>query len=92
MQSWHSIDLGDPRFEHQVVRRLKMAWFSAHAAAGSNWGFAIFKSLPPENSLYFPPSTLSLALEFGAKPCLEPAKAMLTLYQGDVRSWDVIFP
>lgn len=92
MNSWHRLDLGDPRLESPLTSRIRTAWFPAHAAAGSSWAFAIFRTVPPENFAYFPPNTGEFALQFGAQPCARPTRGDLSLFLGDVRALDLIFP
>lgn len=90
MSQWSRIIL--PARETEAMdTATKLAWVRARAAAGNDPAFAAFRTMPPDNELYFSPAAEEFALGLGARSCAPPMRANVGLCNSDHRAWDLCF-
>lgn len=88
MQHWTRIIL-PPRQSEALPRS---AYFGLLRLVGQNHGIAAFRTIAPDNELYFSPAAEDFARQLGAVPCGTPAKVDVSLYCGDAEAWELCFP
>ena len=96
METWYSIEIADSDAAKTTMKRVMDAFMPKYIGAGRPLDMAIFSSHNADlNSwtLYFSPKAASLAMRFGASPCVnEFVDLDLALLVGDERSMDILFP
>jgi len=95
MSQWYSKDLGDGVQAFTPTTQIQEAFIPAFAAAGQPIDMAVFSRYDLEANfvtVYFSPTTASLAKNFNATPCKKPSFERLGLLVGDQRSVGVLFP
>ncbi len=82
----------------QPADKIREAFLRMFSASGNPEDMAVFTRSDSEGrlhcevSVYFSPSSASVAKIFDAQPCDKPLKAGLDLLAGDKNCWSALFP
>ena len=95
MNTWYSVDLGDGVEAFAPTNKIQESFMAAYVANGgktSNMGaFSRYDLGENVVTVYFTPTSVSIAKIFCAAPCDKPSIANLSLLVGDATMWDTFF-
>ena len=98
MSCWFSKNLGDGMWAWESIDQLKESFLLEYVRAEKPKEMAVFTRHESEGRLhceliaYFSPTSVVVAKEFDAEPCVKPIPAGLSLLAGSEDSWSALFP